>query len=332
MIRRRSVGHDRVAGLALAVAATGALAELNLRRDRRRRLALGDCLYVENRGRGAPVVFLPGLQGSTRYWRRAFDDLAAGRRLLFVDLLGFGRSPWPAAGYTLDDQLAALRRTLVAVGATRQVTLVGHSTGAVLAAYYAARHPAEVSRLVLLGTPVFDNPREARRRLWKLGPLAGIFSQSRPLAWAACTLLCALRPLLVRTLPGLGRELPAAVVRDATLHVWPAVDGTIRHLLLGSPISAALAQLAAHGGLGGPGSAGAPGAPDGMAHGPWPPAPDPGIVFVHGVADPITPLARIRRLAAATGAAVAAAPGGHLSYVTVAREITRAAILGSHPG
>lgn len=78
-----------------------------------------------------------------------------------MDALGFGHSPWPEADYTLEDHLGALRRTLVAAGATRRVTLVGHSAGAILAAWYAARYPEEVERLYLLGTPVFRDRREA---------------------------------------------------------------------------------------------------------------------------------------------------------------------------
>jgi hypothetical protein len=41
------------------------LARLNVKRERDTRDGLADRLYVEARGRGAPVVFLAGLQAST---------------------------------------------------------------------------------------------------------------------------------------------------------------------------------------------------------------------------------------------------------------------------
>src|SRR6266849_9180689 len=153
--------RKRVGRWALAVAIAVGLvvvipiaAYREMGKERKARRYLGDRLYTEMRGSGAPVVFIAGLQGSTRYWANTFDDLQATHRLVFVDSLGFARSPWPQdSRYTLDDQVAALRRTLVAVGVTRQVTIVAHSFGTVIAAAYASRYPNDVIRVVLLGTP-----------------------------------------------------------------------------------------------------------------------------------------------------------------------------------
>ena len=110
-------------------------ASLNLRRLRSEREYLGARLYVETMGGGGPpVVFLPGLMASTRYWnRQKLAPLAGSRRLIFLDESGFGRSPWPDSEYTLDNHLSAIRRTLVAEGATSHVIVVGHSFGAILA-------------------------------------------------------------------------------------------------------------------------------------------------------------------------------------------------------
>jgi pimeloyl-ACP methyl ester carboxylesterase len=121
------------------------------------------------------VVFLAGLTGSTSYWGHAFDALALDHRLVFVDALGFGRSPWPDARYTLDDQLGALRRTLLGLGIDREVTIVAHSFGTVLAAYYAAGHPAAARAAGRRGGMAHDmnDPAMAqtmegdiRRRFW----------------------------------------------------------------------------------------------------------------------------------------------------------------------
>lgn len=67
-------------------------------------------LYSECRGSGAPaLVFLHGLGASGRYWDKVAKPLEGnGHQLQFVDLLGFGRSPWPDLAYTVDDHLAAL--------------------------------------------------------------------------------------------------------------------------------------------------------------------------------------------------------------------------------
>lgn len=49
---------------------------------------------------GPPVVLLHGLGGSERSWGSTYDTLATDRRLIVPGLLGFGRSPHPANGYS----------------------------------------------------------------------------------------------------------------------------------------------------------------------------------------------------------------------------------------
>jgi len=108
-------------------------------------------------GDGAPaVVFLHGLTASGRSWRRvaaSLDD--AGLHLHLVDLLGFGRLPWPRVAYTTDDHLAALTAWRMDAGrAGVPIILVGHSLGALLALAAARRDPtvAGVVLMVPLGS------------------------------------------------------------------------------------------------------------------------------------------------------------------------------------
>src|SRR5687767_3794160 len=96
------------------------LAAWNVRQEQKERAWLGDRLYTEIMGTGAPVVVLAGLQGSTRYWNHAFDALASTHRVIYVDALGFGRSPWPDR-IGLDEHLAALDRTLQWAGVTEPI-------------------------------------------------------------------------------------------------------------------------------------------------------------------------------------------------------------------
>jgi pimeloyl-ACP methyl ester carboxylesterase len=271
--------------LAGGIAAVEIAARLNVRHEQAKRRDLGGRLFMRLLGEGNPVVFIPGFQGSTEFWQHAFDCLASRHRLIFVDPLGFGRSPWPDQPPTLEDHLGALRETLVAEGATRRVTLVAHSFGTVLAACYAERYTEEVDRLLLLGAPVFENETDARRRLREISPIAALFSLNRLLAREACMLMCALRPLLEAVLPRLKPDLPQGVVHDAVLHDWPAADGSLR-ILLTRPLSEPLRRIGSK------------------------------ATFIHGKADGVTPLARIRKLAEATGAAVIETSDVHLSYVS----------------
>lgn len=271
--------------LAGAVALLEIVAAIRVRHLRGERAYLGDRLYTEIRGQGDPVVFLAGLPATTRFWQGAFDPLAATHRLIFVDALGFGRSPLPAVDYTLDDHLGALRRTLVAQGATRHVTFVAHSFGTLLAAYYAARYPEEVERLFLLGTPVFDGEREARAHLRATSAMNGLFVLNPILAREACKLHEAgPQALLARLVPHLVSDVPPEVSREALLHTWRSFNGSLRNVLFSRPVALPLARIG------------------------------PKVAFVHGRADRITGLERIRALATATGARVLVTEDEHLSY------------------
>ena len=282
--RRLLIASAALAGTFVAIYVA---AELDMARERAARSYLGDQLYTEIRGSGDPVVFLAGLQGSTRYWGGAFDPLTSEHRLIFVDALGFGRSPWPRdIAYTLDDQLAALRRTLVSKGATAKVTLVAHSFGTIIAAHYAARYPAEVSRIVLLGTPIFANEQQARERIRNMTALGALFTFNRPLANLSCMTMCAFRPLLRRLLPRLRPGLNRDVVADSVLHDLPAVEGSVNQVLLTERVEEALRRVGAK------------------------------AVLVHGRADAVTPLEDARRIAQKTGARLIEVAGNHHQYFT----------------
>jgi len=110
-------------------------------------------------GTGVPLVFLHGIGGTLGYWLAGPQPpIFPAHQTILVDLLGFGDSPKPWCRYTVARHLDALDATLAG---QRDLTLVGHSAGAVLAVAYAARHPAVVRRLVLMGLPYFGNQANA---------------------------------------------------------------------------------------------------------------------------------------------------------------------------
>lgn len=295
-MRRRTKILLGVAGATIvAAAAVHVAAILDMNRERRARLYLGDRLYTESRGTGTPIVFLAGMQGSTRFWDGSFESLAGTHRLIFADELGFGRSPWPEESpYGLADQIAALRRTLVALDATHDVTLVAHSFGTVIAAHYAAAWPGEVRRIVLLGTPVWGSESEARKRIKSMSKLGWTFLANRPLAIATCTAMCAFRPALRRILPALARNRPPEVVRDSVLHDLGSVDGAVG-IMLHHPIAKPVQTLGPH------------------------------VIFVHGRQDAVTPLETVEKLARASGATLIVVDSDHHDYLTRApREISSA--------
>jgi len=258
----------------------------NVAAERGKRAYLGDQLFTEVEGGGRPIVFIAGLQGSTRYWGKGFQPLAATHRLIYVDLYGFGRSPWPLEEPTLEDHIAWLRRTLVAQGATKDVTFVAHSFGAIVAAHYAARFSSEVGRVYLLGAPVFDSEREARQRIREMSQVAALFALHPVIARESCLLMDAFRPEFRRLLPLFGRKAPPKALEDAVLHDWPSINGAIRNILLTKPLADPVRLRGAK------------------------------ITFVHGRSDRVTPLQRVIELAQESGAKVVVLPVDHQGYVT----------------
>ncbi len=99
---------------------------------------------------GRAVVLLHGTGADSTTWS-AIAGWPPTWRILALDLRGHGRSPW-AGSYELPDLGLDVVDRLDARG-WRQVDLVGHSMGAVVAYLLAQRHPSRVRRLVLVEPP-----------------------------------------------------------------------------------------------------------------------------------------------------------------------------------
>ena len=111
-------------------------------------------------GEGAPVVLLHGLFGQARNFGAIQRRLAAGHRVIALDLRNHGASPH-AAGMTYPVMAADVLETLAAMGAL-PCALVGHSMGGKVAMAAALSRPDAVSRLLVADiAPVPSPPRFA---------------------------------------------------------------------------------------------------------------------------------------------------------------------------
>jgi pimeloyl-ACP methyl ester carboxylesterase len=121
-----------------------------------RRVAYVDLGGAEGAGAEA-CLLLHGLAASWEWWGPVLPGLAADRRVVALDLPGFGASdpPESSESYTATDLVRTIEAVCCALGLGR-VALVGHSMGTMLACELAYRHPERVSRLVLVGGPVIS--------------------------------------------------------------------------------------------------------------------------------------------------------------------------------
>mmetsp|Transcript_20267 Transcript_20267/g.47018 ORF Transcript_20267/g.47018 Transcript_20267/m.47018 type:complete len:243 (+) Transcript_20267:545-1273(+) len=162
----------------------------------------GDALHVTTIARQGvacrgTAVLLHGMLASSRAMLGLGEALAAeGWHCVAIDILGFGRSPWPRAAesYSIDSQCEWIRATLLAQEIEGPIIFVGHSLGALLGGALAlAPHP-DVCGAALLALPYYDGmPGEARagvgQRSWR-GKFVLALIRWPVMAFCLCSLVC----------------------------------------------------------------------------------------------------------------------------------------------
>ncbi len=112
-------------------------------------------LYVQELGNGNPVIFLAGGPGlNAGYMEPVWKELSSKYRCIILDQRGTGKSTLASVdsvtvnmeNYVAD--LEALRNYLK----LDRLTLIGHSWGGMLSLHYAAMHPENTEKLILLGS------------------------------------------------------------------------------------------------------------------------------------------------------------------------------------
>jgi pimeloyl-ACP methyl ester carboxylesterase len=117
------------------------------------------------------VVLIHGFLDHAWGWQPVVEAaLAAGLHIVAPDMRGHGDSDWigPGGYYHFPDYLADLHELIGQVGRAR-VSIVGHSMGGSIAAYYAGSFPERVHKLALLeglGPPESKDVMPARVATW----------------------------------------------------------------------------------------------------------------------------------------------------------------------
>ncbi|GAB4115611.1 MAG: alpha/beta fold hydrolase [Sandaracinaceae bacterium] len=108
-------------------------------------------LFVEDRGRGSPVVLWHSLLCDGGMWTGQVARLAEQHRVLVIDAPGHGRSAPTTRPYSLDDCVDALFAVMDAA-AVAEAALVGLSWGGMVGMRAALRRPERLTSLALLDT------------------------------------------------------------------------------------------------------------------------------------------------------------------------------------
>jgi len=94
------------------------------------------------------MLLLHGLCGNAHYWDFFVQIMKNGYHILALDQRGHGDSSW-AESYGPGDYIRDLEALIAELG-LNNIVLIGHSMGGINAIIYAARHPDQVSRLVIV--------------------------------------------------------------------------------------------------------------------------------------------------------------------------------------
>lgn len=110
---------------------------------------MGAMLAVEESGEGEPLVLIHGLATTRAIWTLVIPALGRSRRVITLDVPGFGDSDPAGTEFELEAVADRIARGLEAHGVTGPFDLVGHSLGAGIALTLAAAQPEGVRALVL---------------------------------------------------------------------------------------------------------------------------------------------------------------------------------------
>lgn len=113
-------------------------------------LSSGVRIHYQQVGEGPDLVMVHGITGNLAVWHlRIVPALSERFRILTYDLRGHGYSGTPPTGYSPDDMATDLLQLLEALEIERPV-VIGHSYGADIALYLAARHPEAVREVIAI--------------------------------------------------------------------------------------------------------------------------------------------------------------------------------------
>jgi pimeloyl-ACP methyl ester carboxylesterase len=126
----------------------------------------GATISVNVGGNGPPVLLLHGYAESSRMWKPLAKVLAPGATVIAPDLPGIGDSSIPKTGLDMKTSAERIHAAVASLG-YRNVRVVGHDIGLMVAYAYAAMYPQEVEKLALMDAflpgvgdwhAVYDNP------------------------------------------------------------------------------------------------------------------------------------------------------------------------------
>lgn len=128
--------------------------------------------YVDlGEGDAEPIVFVHGLGGQWQNWLENLPRAATQRRVIALDLPGFGLSPMPREEISIPGYGRCVEALCEQLGLGR-VDMVGNSMGGFIAAEVAIQFPERIDQLVLVSAAGITSSDVAHAPILTLGRVA----------------------------------------------------------------------------------------------------------------------------------------------------------------
>lgn len=128
------------------------------------RINLSDTkLFVEQAGRGQPLLLIHGFPLNHEMWRPQIETLARNSKVIAPDLRGHGQSPPTPGPYSMDMLADDCATVLEKLGVQQPVAVCGLSMGGYVSFALFRRHPQMVAGLILVATRSGADTEEAKK-------------------------------------------------------------------------------------------------------------------------------------------------------------------------
>lgn len=229
------------------------------------------------------LIFLHGIGGSHRFWKKDYTIFSQRYSLYFVDLLGFGFSPKPNDSYTIENHTQALEFFLDKYVTEDEYTFVGHSLGALISLFYTGQHIEQTKQAILLATPYYHTENEAHQIIQKATKYPRwLYTNTMRARIASLLLMQVGKPLVQLSLPFFFPTVPPVMIHDFFLHTYQSMIYTMQYTILQQNLSKIISsQLADR------------------------------LVFLHGFYDNLAPLENVTELSQKMHAQLVTLQGDH---------------------
>lgn len=191
---------------------------------------------VKTKNNSLNIIIIAGVLASTNYWEEFAQLLCSiGYNVFVIDSLGFGKSPKPFnTAYSIEDQIQSINNTLKINNIYGKCILIGHSSGALIAAAFCMKYPQGIIKLIMVSPPLFTDENKARETLIKnslnykyfiRGPLKPLFIASKFI----------LKPILISTAPYTIRHIPKKARKDVYKHTWRSLSKSLENVVVKHP-------------------------------------------------------------------------------------------------